>query len=70
LFVSTIDAYATVCFRYGDKTPRSVIGRVFGMVWITMGVIIISFFTATIASTITIATVEKSCHKIENKHVS
>lgn len=39
---------------YGDKSPRSFLGRFIGFIWMFMGVIIISFFTASIASSLTV----------------
>lgn len=39
--------------RYGDKAPRSFFARVFGIVWILVGLVIISTFTATITTVLT-----------------
>lgn len=39
---------------YGDKTPQSVIGRLLGMIWILAGYFIFAYFTASVASTITL----------------
>lgn len=39
---------------YGDKSPRSFAGRFIGFIWMFAGVIIISFFTASIASSLTV----------------
>jgi ABC-type amino acid transport substrate-binding protein len=39
---------------YGDKTPRSFGGRIVGLIWMFAGIIIISSFTAAIASALTI----------------
>jgi ABC-type amino acid transport substrate-binding protein len=38
---------------YGDKAPRSVAGRIIGLVWMYLGVVMISSFTAVVASTLT-----------------
>ena len=35
---------------YGDKTPASVPARVFGFLWIIVGVVIMSIFTATLST--------------------
>ncbi|EDO48754.1 predicted protein [Nematostella vectensis] len=43
---------------YGDKTPRSVAGRVFGVVWILVGLIVISTFTATITNAFSLSSNE------------
>ena len=39
---------------YGDKAPKTVIGRAIGFVWMFAGIILISFFTASIASSLTV----------------
>jgi polar amino acid transport system substrate-binding protein len=39
---------------YGDKAPRSTLGRIFALVWMFVAVIIISGFTAAIASALTV----------------
>ena len=38
---------------YGDTVPRSVLGRMLGVAWMFIGVLMISSFTATIASSLT-----------------
>ncbi len=40
---------------YGDKAPKSVPGRLIGFVWMFAGIILISFFTASIASSLTVS---------------
>lgn len=37
-------------FRYGDKTPRTVIGRLFGGVWIFVGILVSGLVTASITT--------------------
>lgn len=39
---------------YGDVTPRSVPGRLLAMVWMLTALIVISFFTASITSALTV----------------
>ncbi|MEX2466563.1 MAG: transporter substrate-binding domain-containing protein [Gemmatimonadota bacterium] len=39
---------------YGDKSPRSLGGRIVGFVWMFTAIIVISFFTASIASSLTV----------------
>jgi polar amino acid transport system substrate-binding protein len=39
---------------YGDKTPRSPIGRLMAVTWMFTGIFLISFFTATITSSLTV----------------
>ena len=46
-------------YRYGDKTPKSTIGRLFSVVWIIIGITICSILTATLSSALTNVTVEK-----------
>lgn len=41
---------------YGDKAPRSVGGRIVALVWMFTSVIVISFFTAAIATALTVQT--------------
>ncbi|APG59587.1 transporter substrate-binding domain-containing protein [Christiangramia salexigens] len=42
---------------YGDKSPRTTGGRIIGLVWMFMAVIIISSFTAGIASSLTVQSI-------------
>lgn len=39
---------------YGDKSPRSLGGRIVGFIWMFSAIILISFFTASIASSLTV----------------
>lgn len=39
---------------YGDKSPRTLGGRIVGFVWMFVAIIVISFFTASIASSLTV----------------
>lgn len=39
---------------YGDKSPRTLGGRVVGFIWMFAAIILISFFTASIASSLTV----------------
>ena len=43
---------------YGDKSPRTVFGRILGLVWMFAGIIMISSFTAVIASSLTTQTLQ------------
>jgi len=43
---------------YGDKAPRTIGGRVVGFVWMFAAIIVISFFTASIASSLTVSQIE------------
>ena len=44
---------------YGDKSPQSLGGRVVGLIWMFSSVIIISGFTASIASSLTVNSISK-----------
>jgi hypothetical protein len=56
--------------RYGDKTPKSVFGRVFGVIWILVGLIIIAMFTATATNALTLINIgidnKKVCRRATN----
>lgn len=43
---------------YGDKSPRTVAGRLVALVWMFASVVLISGFTAAIASSLTVASLE------------
>ena len=43
---------------YGDKVPKTVGGRIIGLIWMFTGLIIISSFTAAIASALTVTQLE------------
>jgi ABC-type amino acid transport substrate-binding protein len=39
---------------YGDKTPKGVAGRVFGLLWMFSGLFVLAYFTAGIATAFTV----------------
>jgi len=39
---------------YGDKSPKTLGGRIIGFIWMFTAIIVISFFTASIASSLTV----------------
>jgi ABC-type amino acid transport substrate-binding protein len=45
---------------YGDKSPVTVLGRVLGLVWMFAAILIISSFTASIASALTVNQLESA----------
>jgi ABC-type amino acid transport substrate-binding protein len=51
---------------YGDKTPVTPLGRLLGLVWMFASVIIISGFTAAIATSLTVGSLEQSIRGIED----
>ncbi|MCH4823071.1 transporter substrate-binding domain-containing protein [Gramella lutea] len=51
---------------YGDKAPKTTGGRVVGLIWMLMGVIIISSFTAGIASSLTVKSINEEITNIQD----
>jgi polar amino acid transport system substrate-binding protein len=45
---------------YGDKAPRTLLGRLIGIVWMFAAIIIISSFTAALSSSLTVSRLESS----------
>jgi len=43
---------------YGDKAPRGCLGRLFGIFWMFTSIVIISTFTASITSSLTLSTLQ------------
>jgi ABC-type proline/glycine betaine transport system substrate-binding protein len=39
---------------YGDKTPKGILGRIFGLFWMFAGLFILAYFTAGVTSTVTL----------------
>lgn len=48
---------------YGDKTPVTFAGRVLGLIWMFVGIVIISSFTASITSLLTLSQLESVIKK-------
>lgn len=51
---------------YGDKTPKGIPGRIFGLIWIFAGYFAFSYFTATVTSTITLQEIESNIQNVED----
>lgn len=51
---------------YGDKSPRTTGGRIVGLIWMFMAVIIISSFTAGIASSLTVKSINEDITSIQD----
>lgn len=51
---------------YGDKSPRTFGGRLIGLVWMFMAIIMISSLTAGIASSLTVQNMQDEIHSIED----
>lgn len=56
-------------FRYGDKTPKSLLARLFAIVWMVSGIILLSMFTAQVSSRLT-AQELRSDHHLFGKKVN
>ena len=51
---------------YGDKAPRTPLGRIVSILWMLVAVIIISSFTAGIASSLTVKQLESDINSIDD----
>ena len=51
---------------YGDKSPRTFGGRVIGIVWMFMAIILISGLTASIASALTVKSINEKIESIQD----
>ncbi|XP_066018611.1 uncharacterized protein [Pocillopora verrucosa] len=54
---------------YGDKTPKTLCGRAFGIMWILIGVITLSLFTATFTNAMQASLDGTGCREIGGKEV-
>jgi len=66
-----ITSYIAFSFviRYGDKTPKTFLGRLFGVVWILVGAIMLSLFTALFTNAMQAALDGTKCQDIDSKEV-
>lgn len=53
---------------YGDKAPQTFPGRVLGLIWMFASIIIISSFTAAIATSLTVGQLEEAIRGIDDFH--
>lgn len=51
---------------YGDKTPQTPLGRSLAFVWMFLGIILVSAFTGSVASSITVAELNRSITSIHD----
>ena len=51
---------------YGDKSPRTFGGRLIGLIWMFMAIIMISSLTAGIASSLTVQNMQDEINSIED----
>ena len=49
----TFQLHFSFIFSYGDRAPRSVLARTFAFIWVLIGLVIISIFTATVTTSLT-----------------
>ena len=56
--------------RYGDVTPKTLPGRMFGIIWVLVGAVVMSSFTATFINAMQTAVDGTKCKDIEDKEVS
>jgi len=54
---------------YGDKTPKSSLGRLFGVIWILVGAIMLSLFTALFTNAMQAALDGTKCKDIDGKEM-
>ncbi|KXJ08446.1 uncharacterized protein LOC110248867 [Exaiptasia diaphana] len=52
---------------YGDRTPKSMFGRLFGIIWIVFGISLCSIMTATITTALTSMNVKKDVAIMDKK---
>ena len=55
-------------YRYGDKKPASVLGRIYAMFWILIGLVLFSVFTAILATASNIESIQR--HEVRGIKVS
>lgn len=55
--------------RYGDKTPKSVVGRIFSIIWIQLGLVIMAIFMAHITTALTVLNLEMGLGSLAGKKV-
>ena len=56
-------------YSYGDKTPKTFPGRLFGVVWILVGAIMLSLFTALFTNAMQAALDGTKCQDIASNEV-
>ena len=60
----------SMCFRYGDKSPKSYIARIFAVLWILLGITIFSMFTASLTNRLHRASWGKNSVEVNGKTVT
>ena len=62
IFKGFIDFVHPSLCRYGDKVPRSVAGRLFAVVWINAGLVILAIFMGVITTSLTSSSLQHISH--------
>ena len=57
-----------VTVGYGDKTPKGVIGRIVASIWMFTGILLISYFTASVTSALTVQKLDRNITTIQDLH--
>lgn len=55
--------------RYGDRSPRGFVARIFAIIWVLVGLVITSIFTGVVTTSLTAITLSTDV-KLYNTHVS
>ena len=58
-----------LCNSYGDKSPKSIVARIFSIIWIMLGLIAMAIFTANVTSALTAASLEVKLNSLEGYKV-
>ena len=64
------DIWFLFLIRYGDKTPKTLCGRAFGIMWILIGAMMLSLFTALFTNAMQASLDGTRCRDIGGKKVS
>ena len=51
---------------YGDKTPKTILGRIISIIWMFTAIVLISSFTAAIASALTVHNLSSAVKGLED----
>ena len=51
---------------YGDKTPQTLVGRGLAFIWMFLGIVLVSAFTGSVASSITMAELNRSIGSVHD----
>ncbi len=57
-----------VTVGYGDKTPKGIIGRIVATIWMFTGILLISYFTASVTSALTVQKLDQNITTIQDLH--